>query len=168
MDAEAALRQHGFSGEQLLGLARQAASDALRRNGAFLDRDRREELDAYLAEVGARYAIRYDPSYGLAISTYLYRVMRRRYPDFLRTTLGDSRSRGRGRRVPVNARLPLRELDGATWEDDDDHGLQEAIESLGEHLSEASRATIREIAVPIACGWKVPELARASGPAGRD
>lgn len=129
-------------------------------SGAFLDRDRREELDSYLAEVGARYALRFDPSYGQAMSTYLYRVMRRRYPDFLRTTLGDNRSRGRGRRVPAGARFPLRELEGAVW-DDNSGGLDEALATLGENLSEESRTTIREVAVPLAAGWKMPELAVA-------
>lgn len=102
----------------------------------------------------------FDPSYGQAMSTYLYRVMRRRYPDFLRTTLGDNRSRGRGRRVPAGARFPLRELEGAVW-DDNSGGLDEALATLGENLSEESRTTIREVAVPLAAGWKMPELAVA-------
>ena len=100
MDVETALRRHGFSCEQLLGLARRAAADALKRHGAFLDDERREELVSFMLVVGCRYATRFKPGHGIAIQTYLFRTMRRRYPDYLRSALGDTRSRGRGRRVP--------------------------------------------------------------------
>jgi len=49
------------------------------------------------------------------------------------------------RRIPVNDRLPLRELDGATREDDNDHGLEEAIATLGEHLSDEAKLALREL-----------------------
>jgi hypothetical protein len=51
---DAALREHGFSGEHRLKLSRKAAEDALRRAGAFLDQDRFEELADFLLEVGGR------------------------------------------------------------------------------------------------------------------
>ena len=91
--ADAALREHGFSGEQLLGLARKAAQDALRRHGAHLDPDRFDDLADYMLEVGVRYAARYEPGHGIAIQTFLYRRMRIRYTDWLRLTLGDTSMR---------------------------------------------------------------------------
>jgi len=36
-DIETALEAHGLNGDRLLSLARKAASDALRKKGAYLD-----------------------------------------------------------------------------------------------------------------------------------
>ena len=98
--AAEALQAHGFSGEALIKLSRKAADDALRRHGAFLDQHRFDELADYMLLVGVKYCTRYEPGHGLAIQTFLYRRMRIRYTDWLRSTLGDSRHGGSSRRVP--------------------------------------------------------------------
>ena len=54
----------------------------------------------------------------------------------------------------------LVERDGAVW-DDNSGGLDDAVAALGEKLSEESRTAIREVAVPIAAGCTVTELAVA-------
>jgi hypothetical protein len=88
--AAEALEQHGFSGAQLIGLSRKAAEDALRRHGGWLDDQGFDELADHMLEVGVRYAARYEQGHGIAIQTYLYRIMRRRYVDWIRHTLGDT------------------------------------------------------------------------------
>jgi hypothetical protein len=131
-----ALQEHGFTGEQLLGLARKAANDALRRHAAHLDQQRFEELADYLLEVGCRCALRYEPGHGIAIQTYLYRIMRRRYVDWLRLTLGDNRYgktgvQRRSKRIPPGKLFALDELrDGPCWED----GYEEVEERLSAAL----------------------------------
>ena len=118
MTAAEALEKHGFSGEALLGLSRKAAADALRRHGAFLDEHRFQELADYMLEVGVRYAPRFETGHGIAIQTYMYRVMRWRYPDWLRTTRGDTQTRGYTRRIPQDRLYSLDEpRDGPVWED---------------------------------------------------
>jgi hypothetical protein len=94
-----ALQDHGLTGEQLLGLSRKAASDALRRKGAFLDPGRFEDLADYMLEVGVKHAASYEPGHGLSLVTFLYRRMRIRYVDWCRSTLGDSR-------VAIHAYVP--------------------------------------------------------------
>ena len=106
--AAEALQEHGLSGEALHGLSRKAATDALRRHGAFLEQDRFEQLADYMLEVGVKYAARYEPGHGIGMSTFLYRRMRIRYVDWLRVTLGDSRLQARGgmsTRHPAGGRL---------------------------------------------------------------
>jgi hypothetical protein len=125
--AAEALEAHGFSGEQLLKLSRKAADDALRRHGAHLDHDRFDELADYMLLVGVRYAARYEPGHGIAIQTFLYRRMRIRYTDWLRTTMGDSRWGHRSRRIPPGGRTwPLHEEEGGMW----DAGFDEVDERL--------------------------------------
>lgn len=123
--AEQALREHGLTGEQLLSLSRRAATDALKRHGAFLDEHRFQELADYMLEVGVRYAARYETGHGIAIQTFLYRRMRIRYTDWLRLTFGDTRA-GRPSRVPPRNLFPLDELDGRAW----DGGYGEVDERL--------------------------------------
>jgi hypothetical protein len=109
---DSALRQHGLTGLQLLRLSRTAARDALARHGAYLSDERFDELSDFMLEIGCRYSLRFEPGHGIAIQTYLYRIMRRRYPDWLRRTLGDSRYPGRTRRIPPGGQLwPLDESD---------------------------------------------------------
>lgn len=117
--ADEALQRHGFTGTQLLGLARKAADDALRRHGAFLDEERFEDLTGYMLEVGCRYAPRFEPGHGIGISTFLYRRMRIRYTDWLRLTMGDTRYATSGRR-PSEPTFPFHEVDAASVE----HGYE--------------------------------------------
>jgi hypothetical protein len=122
--AAEALEEHGFTGEQLLGLSRKAAGDALRRHAAFLDQDRFDDLADYMLMVGVKYAARFEPGHGIGMSTFLYRRMRMRYVDWIRTTLGDSRNRST--RFPPGGFVPLHERDGPCWED----GYDEVDERL--------------------------------------
>ena len=80
--------------------------------------------------VGCRYAVRYEPGHGIAIPTLLYRRMRQRYVDWMRATIGDTRSATTRRRILASAFVPMREAEGATW-DDDSGDLDEAISGLG-------------------------------------
>ncbi len=82
-----ALQEHGLTGEQLLNLSRKAATDALRRRGAFLDEHRFEELSDYMLEVGVKYAARYEPGHGTGMSTFLHRRMRIRHVEGIAPSL---------------------------------------------------------------------------------
>lgn len=99
--------------------ARKAASDALRRHGAFLDEERFEDLTGYILEVGCRYAPRFEPGHGVGISTFVYRRMRIRYVDWLRQTMGDTRNRV-SRKHPAEPHVPPHEVDAASVE----HGYE--------------------------------------------
>lgn len=72
---------------------RHALNDELRScNGATLDPDRYEECVAFLVEKLCRLAERYRPGQSsLSFSSLAYKVVRRRYTDFLREWRGDSR-----------------------------------------------------------------------------
>jgi DNA-directed RNA polymerase specialized sigma24 family protein len=71
---------------------RHALNDELRSRGATLDPDRYEECVSFLIEKLCRLAERYRPGQGsLSFSSLAYKVLRRRYTDFLRDTRGDSR-----------------------------------------------------------------------------
>ena len=98
--AAEALEEYGFSGEQLIGLSRKAANDALRRHSAYLDQHRFDELADYMLLVGVSYCTRYETGHGIGFSTFLYRRMRIRYTDWLRTTVGDSRHGYSSGRLP--------------------------------------------------------------------
>ena len=88
-------------------LAARAAHDGVERCGGFLDHDRLEDLVSYLSVIAVRYDARYDPSFGQARSTFIYRVLRRRVTDWYRKELGDSRYQARPRPMMV----PLSEQD---------------------------------------------------------
>jgi hypothetical protein len=159
------LEQHGFSGRQLLGLARKAANDALRRHGAFLDDQRYDELVSYMLEVGCRYAPRYERGHGIAIQTYLYRTMRRRYTDCLRMTLGDTRHTTAKHRHPAGGFVSLDESDGPTWDDLEQESLGEVAETMGDALglTAKSRWVLVEIVVRLAEGAPPLEAAAEAG-----
>ncbi len=85
-DADAALREHGFSGPRLLGLARHVANDAARR-APYCSEETREALTSYLVEVGIKETLKYDASQsgdGYSFSSYLWDVLHRRVTDFYR------------------------------------------------------------------------------------
>jgi hypothetical protein len=160
-----ALLEHGLTGEQLLGLSRKAASDALRRKGAFLDPDRFDDLASYMLEVGVRYAARYEPGHGIGISTFLYRRMRSRYVDWCRATLGDTRNVS-NRRIPPGRLFPFNELiDSAVFDPGyDEAGTPfEAAAVLATELDPSCGWTLVHIAGPLASGWQLKEAAAAAG-----
>ena len=98
-------------------LAARAAHDGVERCGGFLDHDRLEDLISYLSVIAVRYDARYDPAFGQARSTFLYRILRRRVTDWYRQELGDNRYTKR----PKPMMVPLSEQDGLDdmWEDVD-------------------------------------------------
>ena len=100
-------------------LAARAAHDGVKRAGGFLDYDRLEDLVSYLSVIAVRYDARYDPAFGQARSTFIYRVLRRRVTDWYRKELGDSRYRARPRPLMV----PLSEQDADPDEFDIDTKL---------------------------------------------
>ena len=115
--AQEALQEHGLTGEQLLGLSRKAATDAVRRKGAFLDEHHFEDLADYMLEVAVRYAPRFELGHGIGMSTFLYRRMRIRFIDWLRVTLGDSRLQAVGGRStrPVAGSTPSTRFATRPW-----------------------------------------------------
>ncbi len=121
----------------LRGLAAKAAHDALRRNGGFLDDDRREDLISYLVVVGLTARAKYDPGYGQAETTFLYRLMRVRVVDWYRQTLGDSRFRDPATdpRSAVATDLPVPVYDAP-----ESFGL--AVNELSRGLTDQARDTL--------------------------
>lgn len=71
---------------------RHALNDELRSRGATLPPDRYEEAVSFLMERLCVLATRWNPAAGsLSFSTFAYRILRRRYTDFLREWRGDAR-----------------------------------------------------------------------------
>jgi hypothetical protein len=161
--ADEALREHGFSGEQLLGLSRKAANDALRRAGAHLDEHRYEELVGYLVEVGVKYAARYETGHGIAIQTFLYRRMRQRYVDWLRLTLGDSRHGASGRHPPGGRLFSFDEVRHTAVLDPGYEEVGMPLYALADELDPADAWTVVNLAGPLASGWTLTETAHAAG-----
>ena len=138
------------------GLAAKAAHDALRRNGGFLDHDRREDLISYLCVVGLTAKQNFDPAYGQAESTFLYRRMRVRVVDWYRTTFGDSRSSDPTTtpRSAVLTDLPVPVYDAP-------QSFQLAVDELGRGLTPQARDTLETIGVALVAGYQEWEIARA-------
>lgn len=111
--ADELLRQHGFSGDRLLGLARRAANDAQRRAPAGLG-GKYEDLVSFLLLQALEATVAYDVDKvrpGYSFSSYLFDIMERRVPDWYRRKsegFGDSRNGNDDRIV----------LSGDTIEDD--------------------------------------------------
>jgi hypothetical protein len=165
-NAAEALQEQGLSGEALLKLSRKAAADALRRKGAFLDEHRFQELADYMLEVGVKYAARYETGHGIGISTFLYRRMRIRYVDWIRTTLGDNRNLVSTRFPQGGTCFQLDErYDTAVTEKGYDKAETPlcAAGELADGLDPASAWALVHLAGPIACGWNLHEVATAAG-----
>lgn len=124
---------------------RRALDDELRARGGTLRPDMYEEAEAYLLERLVRLSRRYDPARGeLSFSTYAYRILRRRYTDFLRDVLGDRRYGNDGREVTM-AETPL---EGFTEDPETFEALVESIDH--DRLSPRARGALRRIARLIA------------------
>ena len=143
--AAEALTQHGYTWDALEKLARRALNDEMRSRRVILDADRLQEAVDHLTEVGARWALRYDPDLarGVSFTTSCYRRMRPRLADYLRARRGDER---RG--------TPLDQIPVATFADTPARLDPETVEQLSEHVSGSltTRAlwTLRHIAGALA------------------
>lgn len=155
------LRANGVDGLWLLKLVRKALNDGLGKRAAFLPSDRADEAHGFLMIAACRAVVRFDPSYGQALSTYVYRRTRPRLTDWYRQVLGDSRYQltFEARHAKLFADRFEDELD-VTCEDtcdlDDEHDLDRAEEELGRGLSEEARRGLRLYRADVEEGRRVP------------
>ena len=125
-----------------MGIVHKALHDGLNRRGAYLPPDRYEDAASFMLIGACKTVLRFDPSYGQALSTFVYRRTRPRLIDWYRMVLGDPRhaSTFEARHAFHFADRYEDELDGVTYElDDDEHDLDRAEEELGRGLSEQAR-----------------------------
>ncbi len=128
-----------------MGIVHKALHDGLNRRGAYLPPDRFEDAASFMLVIACRAVVRFDPAYGQALSTFVYRRTRPRLVDWYRMVLGDTRhpTTFEVRHAFHFAERYEDELDGATCEDsyelDDEHDLDRAEEALGRGLSEEAR-----------------------------
>jgi len=139
------LRANGVDGRWLIGIVRKALNDGLGKRAAYLPPDRFDEAHGFLMLAACRAVVRFDPAYGQALSTFVYRRTRPRLTDWYRSVLGDTRypDTWAARHSLLFAERLEDEPDEATYEDsyelDDDHALDRAEEELGRGLSEEAR-----------------------------
>ena len=139
------LRANGVDGSWLIGIVHKALHDGLNRRAAYLPPDRFEDAASFLLVIACRAVVRFDPAFGQALSTFVYRRVRPRLVDWYRATLGDSRhaSAFKVRHALLFADRYEDELDGVTCEDsyelDAERDLDRAEEELGRGLSEEAR-----------------------------
>jgi hypothetical protein len=117
--ADAALRRHGITWQQLEKLAHRALNDHLRKRRITLDADRYTEAHEHLVDVGARWALEYDPgkARGVSFTSSCYRRMYPRVTDYLRGRHGDERRGTPLHQIPAGDTLPdRRALDEETFE----------------------------------------------------
>ena len=136
------LRANGVDGGWLIGIVHKALQDGLSRRGAYLPPDRFEDAASFMLVIACRAVVRFDPAYGQALSTFVYRRTRPRLTDWYRSVLGDTRypATWPARHAFLFAERYEDELDGVTYDDsyelDDEHDLDRAEEELGRGLSE--------------------------------
>lgn len=149
----------------LRGLAARAAYDGLQRMGAYLERDRLEDLVSFLTVVGVKASQRFDPSVGQARSTWVYRIQRPRIVDWYRTNMGDRRHSN----PLLNPRSAVpygpAYIRGLRAEEavERDESLAETLDEMSERLTEEAQDTLRRVAVPLSAGYQPLEIARALG-----
>ncbi len=126
-----------------MGIVHKALHDGLSRRGAYLPPDRFDDAASFMLVAACKTVLRFDPSYGQALSTFVYRRTRPRLVDWYRMVLGDTRhaSTFKVRHAFLFAERYEDELDGVPYEDsyeldDDEHDLDRAEEELGRGLSE--------------------------------
>jgi len=73
------------------GLCRKVLDEQLRKTHAHLEPLDFEDAVSFLIARAYELSLRYDPSRGLAFSTYCYRILRLRVVDWYRATYGDAR-----------------------------------------------------------------------------
>lgn len=142
--AAQALEQHGLTWERLEKIARKALHDRMHASRITLDPDRYQEaLDHYI-DVGARWAITYNPTLADRVSfpTSCYRRMYPRLTDYLRQRHGDARRGTPLTETPVD-RMPDRQrLDPETF--------NQAVEAISASLPTRCLWTLEHIARPMA------------------
>ena len=154
-----------------MGIVHKALHDGLSRRGAYLPPDRFEDAASFMLVIACRAVVRFDPSYGQALSTFVYRRTRPRLIDWYRMVLGDRRhaSTFEARHAFHFAERYEDELDGKSCEDayefDDEHDLDRAEEELGRGLSEEALRGLHLYRLDEEHGRRVPagkgsELAR--------
>lgn len=142
--AAEALVVHGFSWERLEQLARRALHDRMRDRRITLDPERYQEaLDLYV-EVGARWAMKYDPAQarGVSFASSCYRRMHPRLTDYLRSRHGDERHGTPITETPADHMPDHPGLDEETFE--------QAIASVDPNLSKRARWTLEHLGRAIA------------------
>ncbi len=129
-----------------MAIVHKALHDGLNRRGAYLPPDRFEDAASFMLVIACRAVVRFDPAYGQALSTFVYRRTRPRLVDWYRSVLGDTRhpTTFKARHAFHFAERYEDELDGVPYEDsyeldDDEHDLDRAEEELGRGLSEEAR-----------------------------
>lgn len=159
MTVAEALDQHGVSWGQLERLAQKALTDRLRERGQHLDADRRQEALEHLVDVGARWALRYDPAQanGISFTTSCYRRMKPRVTDYLRARHGDERRGTPLHQVPAGDRADFIG-DGSRL---DEETFEQLIDHVGRSLSRRAFDTLRTVAYDVVVlgleRWRVAE-----------
>lgn len=173
MNADAALREHGLSGERLLGLARRCANNACARL-PYAPPGLQDDLTSYLVEVGLRQALLYDVARsgdGYTFPSYVYDVMAQRVVDFFRRKsegFGDKRHNCHNR-ISLAAD-PLQDFAGVAVEDDplEPDARMAAMQLADElELTPASRRTLLLVVAPLSEGcppWAAAEEAGVDRP----
>ena len=131
---EEALAEHGFDWDRLEKLARRALQHRMTTRHIHLDAERFQEALELYVEVGARWALEYDPAkaHGVSFATSCYRRMLPRLTDYLRHRHGDERRGTPLTTVPLDdAELP--HLDD--WQPDLEDAVAELRLRLGEHAA---------------------------------
>jgi RNA polymerase sigma factor (sigma-70 family) len=142
-----------------------ALDDELRSRGASLDEEKYDDCVSYLLVVLCTLASRFDPERGrLSFSTLSYRILRRRYTDWLRATRGASRSGNDGRQESVADVEPY----GGSSTDELELILQLIKEVDHEKISPRSRRALRQIGMRVAIGMSVTDAAIELGKSRRE
>jgi hypothetical protein len=155
--AAAALELHGFTWERLEKLARKALHDRRRHRRIVLDAGREQEALEFYVEVGARWAIKFDPARanGVSFTTSCYRTMYPKLTDYLRRRHGDERHGRPITEVPTE-RLP----DSAAL---DERTLEQVAASAASNLPDRSRWALEQLGLPIADGLTLAAAAARAG-----
>jgi DNA-directed RNA polymerase specialized sigma24 family protein len=138
-----------------LRFAHHALEDELRSRGASLNESDYDDCVSHLLVVLCTLAARYDPDRGqLSFSTLSYRILRRRYTDWLRQRRGDSRYGNDGREETV---ADVGDYGGAST---DSRAVAAVMRELDhDTLSPRAKGALHEIGLRVASGMSVTDAA---------
>lgn len=153
---ESAMLEHSVSAATLRGLARKAAVDYYTSSGGSIGGDLLERAIAFVLVPGMQALVSFDSglSGGVSATTFVYRRMRLRMTDFLRSKaegFGDSRSGSDGR-IVLSADGELRVVAA------DEDTVDSAAEVLSGGLSDRSAWTLRHVASSLAEGCSLEDI----------